>query len=155
MNKGICIETDGTEFIFCVTDKGYNDGGYFWTDAELKVKNWCVNYCTSSSFLEFEEIKEINRKLIKLLDNNLDEIETLEFIEPDLQIVLRPAHDIRESGKYSYVKPGYEIEDIRADFLLFPLIDGAFTDQYYCMPLYREEIKAFTNYLTDVISKLE
>ena len=31
------IKSDGTILRFCVTNKGYNDCGYFWTDDTLSV----------------------------------------------------------------------------------------------------------------------
>lgn len=154
MNNEFRFEECGTVFRFSVTNKGYDDVGYFWTDAIIGVENWCFNYQTSSSCLEFSEIKQINEKLRSLLNDELSEAETLEFIEPDFQIVLKPKYDIRESGKYSFVAEGQEIEDIKAEFLFFPFLNGVITGQRYVMPLYRAELVSFTEYLSAAIQKL-
>ncbi|MFT9078498.1 hypothetical protein [Ethanoligenens sp.] len=149
------LESNGTIFRFCITEKGYNDGGYFWTNAAIYVSNWCLNYRTSSEFLEFSELIELRDKLTDLINDNLNEIEHLEFIEPDIQVLLKPRHDIRNDGKYEYIKGGYEIEDIVAEFLLYPVLDDAFTDQHYVMPLYRQNIAELLKYLDNMIAKLK
>ena len=53
MNAECRIESDGMIFRFCVTDKGTNDVGYYWTDASIHVENWCFKYKTSHSCFEF------------------------------------------------------------------------------------------------------
>lgn len=155
MNAECRLERDGTVFRFFLSDKGYNDCGYYWTDANIAISNWCLHFTTSSSFLEFSEVKELNAGLKNLLNGTICKIKTLYFIEPDLQVVLRPQYDIRETGKFSYVKEGCEIEDIKAEFLLFPFLDGVLTEQHYVMPLYRTEIIKLTNYLTEKIEQLD
>jgi hypothetical protein len=80
MNAECRIKTDGTEFRFCVTSKGHDDGGYFWTNAIIEVENWCFKYKTSASCLEFSELKCICNKMSKLVKNELTVVEILEFI---------------------------------------------------------------------------
>jgi hypothetical protein len=155
MNAKCRIESDSTVFLFSVTDKGVNDCGYFWTDAVIFVENRYFNYETSSSFLEFSEIEHIDEKLRCLLNDEITAEETLEFIEPDIQIVLKPKIDKRESDKYSFVREGYEIEDVSAEFLLFPFLGGVLTEQHYVMPLYRSDLVLLTEYLSKAIKKLK
>lgn len=155
MNAECKIESDGTVFRFCVKEKGYYDGGYYWTDANLCVENWCFNYKTSLSCFEFSELKHMRDKLTTLLNDELMSVETVSFIEPDVQIVLKPKYDRRDGGEYSYIKEGYEIEDINAEFLLFPFLEGAITEQHYVMPLYREDIEILVSYLNVMIEKLD
>ena len=47
-----------------------------------------------------------------------------------------------------------EIEDIKAEFLFFPFLNGVITGQRYVMPLYRAELVSFTEYLSAAIQKL-
>jgi hypothetical protein len=98
----------------------------------------------------------MNEKLRSLLNDELSKIETIEFIEPDIQILLKPKYDIRESGKYSYVAEGHEIEDVKAEFMFFLLLGGGIlTEQHYIMPLYRDELVGLTEYLSVSIKKLK
>ncbi len=155
MNAECRIESDGTIFRFRVTDKGYDDGGYYWTDASICVENWCFNYQTSSSCFEFSELERMRDKLTLLLKDNIEVIEIVEFIEPDVQIVLKPKYNLRDTGKYAYIKKGCEIRDITAEFLLFPFLNGAMTEQHYVMPMYREDIEKLVDYLNIILNKLD
>ena len=110
------IESDGTIFRFSVTNKGYNDEGYYWTNTNISVENWCFNYWTSASCFEFSELKHMRDKLTSLLNDEVVSIETITFLEPDVEIVLKPKCDLLNSGNYTYIKTGYEIEDISAEF---------------------------------------
>ena len=149
------FDSDGTKFSFCVTSRGENDCGYFWTDAVLRVSNSFFHYRTSPSCFELGDLENIENKLSDLLNGKITKIETMEFLEPDLKIVLKPEHDIRNDGKYDYIKPGNEIEDIKAEFMLFPFINNVMTEQYYLMPLYREDIEGLVNYLAKALPQLE
>ena len=148
------LVSDGTVFRFCITDKGYDDGGYFWTDASIVVENWCFNYKTSGTCLEFSEVIHIRDKLSQLTKDDIATVETVEFIEPDIQMILKPKHDLNDDGKYTYIKEGHEFEDISAQFMFFPFLDGALTEQYYMLPLYRDDIEKLVEYLTYMIDKL-
>lgn len=141
MSEECIIESDGTIFRFSVTKKGYNDEGYYWTNTNISVENWCFNYRASGSCFEFSELKHMRDKLTSLLNDEVVSIETITFLEPDVEIVLKPQCDLLNSGKYTYIKTGYEIEDISAEFLFFPFIEGVITNQHYVMPLFREDIK--------------
>lgn len=155
MNSECRIESDGTIYRFHIASKGYNDGGYYWTDASISVENWCFNYRTSGTCFEFSELKHIRAKLTCLLNNEITSIETLTFLEPDVQIILKPKNDLRDSGEYDFIKEGYEIEDITVEFLLFPFLEGVMTEQHYVMPLYRDEINELVLYLDKMISNLD
>ena len=154
MNAECRLESDGTIFRFYITDKGYDDGGYFWTDACIVVENWCFNYKTSGSCFEFSEVIHIRDKLAHLEKDEIAAVEKLDFIEPDVKIVLKPKHDLRKDGKHEYIKESYEIEDISAEFMFFPFLGGALTEQYYMLPLYRDDIEKLVEYLTYIIGKL-
>ena len=155
MSEECIIESDGTIFRFSVTNKGYNDEGYYWTNTNISVENWCFNYRTSGSCFEFSELKHMRDKLTSLLNDEVVSIKTITFLEPDVEIVLKPKCDLLNSGKYIYIKTGYEIEDISAEFLFFPFIEGVITNQHYVMQLFREDINKLVLYLNAIISKLD
>ena len=155
MEEEYRIETNFTEFRFSITDKGYDDCGYFWTDAVIAVSNQWFYYKTSQKFLHFSEIIIIRDNLLKLLNDSIASDKKLEFIEPYIQIILKPKYDFRNDKRHIYIKEGYEIRDIIAEFLIYPTFDEVFTDQYYVLPLYREEIEGLVKYLSYMIEKLE
>jgi hypothetical protein len=155
MDAEFRLDSDGTVFQFCVTEKGFDDYGYFWTDASLEVSNQCLNYCASSHFMEFSELIALKDGLYDLLNNNISTSKTLEFIEPDIKVILNPQRDLRNDERYIFIKDGYEIEDISAEFHLFPFLNGVLTEQHYVMPLYRDEIESFVEYLTKAIDTLK
>ena len=154
MNAECRLDLGSTIFRFCITSKGTDDGGYFWTDASIAVENRCFNYITSSSCFEFSELIHIRDELTRLINGEIAAIERIEFIEPDVQIVLKPMHDLRDDGKYEYIKEGYEIENISAEFLFFPFLNGVMTDQHYVLPLYKGDIEELLRYLSAMIEKL-
>ncbi len=155
MSEECRIELEGTIFRFNVTNKGRNDEGYYWTDTSISVENCCFNYRTNGSCFEFSELKHMRDKLTSLLNDEVISIETITFLEPDVKIVLKPKYDLLNSGMYAYIKKGYEIEDISAEFLFFPFLEGLITNQHYVMPIFREDINNLVLYLNAIISKLD
>jgi hypothetical protein len=75
----------------------------------------------------------------------------LEFIEPDLKILLIPKEDLRENPKYAYIREGFEIEDISAEFSFYLSLGYGYTDQRYTLPLYRESIEELVVFLKEKI----
>lgn len=155
MNFECRITSDGTIFHFYITNKGFDDEGYYWTDASISVENWCFNYQTSGSCFEFSELKDIRDRLTSLLNDEIMSIETVTFLEPDIQIILNPKYNLCNNSRCIYTNDEYQFEDISAEFLFFPFLNGAITNQYYVMPLYRDDIKKLVLYLNAMISKLD
>ncbi|WP_303678427.1 hypothetical protein [Dehalococcoides mccartyi] len=139
MQNELRVDLGGTIFHFFFSDKGYDDGGYSWTDACISVENRYFKYNTGSSFLTFAEIKDICESLSALLEDRIPEKCNLEFIEPDLQLLLIPKEDLRDNPKYTYIREGFEIEDISAEFSFYMSLGDGYTDERYTLPLYRDE----------------
>ena len=152
MNNELRLVLDGTIFKFWFSRKGEDDGGYSWTDANIEIENRYFNYQTGAEFLTFSELDDINRNLVALLDGEIIEKTILEFIEPDMKIALHPKRDLRDDPKYVYVKEGFEIEDIAADFIFYFSLGEGYTDQCYTLPLYRSDIKLLTEFLVEKIT---
>ncbi len=131
----IKLNVEGTDFVFSITKKGYDDCGYYWTDASISVSNRCFNYKIYPDFLEWSELINLNEKMQSLLMGKLHLKKKIEFIEPYLQIMINP--------KAKEMK-----------LLFFPLIDNCITEQYYSLSLDIKEVALFSDFLTDVIEKL-
>lgn len=149
------INIEGTEFCFSISKKGFDDGGDFWTDAAIEVENRCFKYKTTGECFEFSELKCIRDKLSKLVEGRLYAVETLDFIEPDIQIILKPKYDSINDKKDAFTEEDCRNEYISAEFLFFPFLDGMLTEQYYVLPFDENEIKIFLKYLTEMIEKLD
>lgn len=125
-----------TEFKFFVSRKGYDDGGYFWTNAEISLNNAYINHSTGSNFLAFSELQAIERAFNKILSGEEKEDILLEFIEPDLIIEFQ--------SKYK-----------TAIFKFRLRLDGYDEDHYYSFPLGEEDMKKISLFLGEEIKKLK
>ena len=99
------------------------------------------------------EVEELEEYLTKLLNNELTEVKEIACIEPDFVFVLHPQSDRREDPKYTYVQPGYEIEDIYLEWKIF-FWNGGLTDNHLIVTLDRDDIKVMRDYLSLVTKKL-
>ncbi len=70
-------------------------------------------------------------------------------IEPDFCFILYPKRDLRDDPKYTYVQPGYEIEDIYLEWRIYFWNEGL-TDNFLNFTLNRDEIIKFRDYLREV-----
>lgn len=98
------------------------------------------------------EVEELEECLTKLIDNEMSEIKEIACIEPDFVFVLHPQSDRREDPKYTYVQPGYEIEDIYLEWKIF-FWNGGLTDNHLVVMLGRDEIISVRDYLLAVTKK--
>ncbi|MBS3975894.1 MAG: hypothetical protein KGZ75_04080 [Syntrophomonadaceae bacterium] len=152
MKNELRLDLGGTVFHFFFSDKGFDDCGYFWTDACISVENRYFNYQTGSQFLTFAELQEICESLTKLLNGGITEKRHLEFIEPNLQIILNPKYDLKNDPKYAYVREGFEIVDVSAEFSFYLLLSDGYTDERYTLPLYRSDIEEVVKFLNEKIA---
>jgi DNA-directed RNA polymerase subunit M/transcription elongation factor TFIIS len=155
MNAECRIVSDSTVFRFRVTRKGKNDCGEYWTDAIIYVENECLKYKSSKSIFSVSDLEIIRDQLTALLGGEILVVKTLEFIEPDVKIVLNPQKSLCNDNNYESTEEGHTIEDISAEFMLFPFLAGVMTEQHYVMPLYREDIESLVEYLNVAIVKMD
>ena len=108
-----------------------NIKGYKKTNRDMCDSDWCkcdfsfrfadiIDYhkLDDEVFLS-DEVVDIEEKLTMLLNDELHEITEITCIEPDFIFVLHPKRDLREDPKYTYVREGYEIEDIFAEWKIY------------------------------------
>ena len=98
------------------------------------------------------EVESLEEALTKLLNNEMLEVEEIVCIEPDFNFILYPQKDRRKDPKYTYIQPGYEIQDIYFEWKIYFWNQGL-TDNYLSITLDREEIKSLRDYLTSIIKK--
>ena len=114
--------------------------------------DWLSYHKENDEVLLACEVDELEEKLSRLLENKLTEIEEMVCIEPDFIFKLYPQIDIRENPKYTYVQPGYELQDIYLEWKIF-FWHGGLTDNHLTITLGREEIKSLRGYLASIIKR--
>lgn len=137
MDNELRLDLDGTAFRFFFSDKGFDDCGYFWTDACISVENRYFNYQRGPLFLTFAELQEISKSLTELLNDGITEERRLGFIEPDLEISLNPDP---------------KFDNISAEFIFYLSPGDCYTDQRYTLPLYRSEMEKLVKFLNEKIA---
>ncbi len=144
------LDLDGVALHFRIT-------GYRKSTSENWHSQWCtvyltlqggnwLNYQISSDILLACEVEELCSRISDLLEDKIQAVEEMEFVEPDLTFVLNPKKDLREDPKYSYVAPGHEIVDIDAD-LRVHFWDGGLTANYLSLCFDRNDLQCLRTYL--------
>lgn len=146
----IKLDLDGIDFHFQIV--GYRksnldnwDDQWCKVDVTLQSYNW-IDYHISSSILLSCEVEALRDSVEKLLNDLLTEQEEFEFIEPDLTFVLNPKKDLHNSGRYSYIAPGHEIEDINA-YLQVHFWNGGLTANFISLCFDRSDLEKLLVYL--------
>lgn len=153
------LDLDGVELHFCVTRYRRSspekwDQQWCTVDLTLRSDNWLC-YQISSEILLASEVEEMRDRISDLLEDKIQAVEEIEFIEPDLTFVLSPKKDLREDPKYTYIAPGHEIADIDAD-LHIHFWNGGLTANYLSLSFDRNDLECLLTYLqciTHEISK--
>lgn len=124
-----------------------------WATIIISVHNTYFNYSTKAELMSSSEIETVLKELERLLADEINEKKEIEFFEPDLEINLYPKINLWDTGKYSYIKEGYEIQDIYME-LNINLTDkeGRYTGEKYVMIFDREEIEKIAEYIKKVIN---
>lgn len=129
---------------------------YEWCLVELSLVGRFINYRIRSAILLSSEVDILELRLNELLADQIIEITTLEFIEPELKFKFFPKRDLRKDPGIICVKPGYEIEDIAMSLgVAFWDDDGALTKNTLNLMFYREEIEYLSTYLGLVKGSLD
>ena len=93
-----------------------------------------------------EEVDDLVIVLSDLLDGKVSEPRELPMTEPDFVFMLYPQKDLRNDPKYTYVAPGYEIQDIYVEWRIY-FWNGGLTDNFLTITLDRGDIEAFRDFL--------
>ena len=118
-------------------------------DFSLVSGDWLKYNVEDDEFLLSSEVDELEENLTLLLENKFSDIFEMPCIEPDFCFILHPQKDLRKDPKYTYVAPGYEIEDIYLEWRIYFWNEGL-TDNFLNLTLKRDEIIKFRDYLRKV-----
>ena len=151
------LDLDGIETHFRITRyrKGIHekrDEQWCTVDLTLRSDNWLC-YQISSEILLACEVEEMRNRISDLLEDKIQAVEEMEFIEPDLTFVLSPKRDLCEDPKYTYVAPGHEIVDIDAD-LHIHFWNGGLTANYLSLCFERNDLECLMTYLQCVTHEI-
>lgn len=98
------------------TDKDNWDSEWCRCDFLFASGDWLNYHKENDEVLLCSEVEELADAFTELLDNKLSEVKEIICIEPDFVFELYPQMDLREDPKYTYVQPGYEIQDIYVEW---------------------------------------
>ena len=138
--------------------------GYKPTNKENWDSEWCrcdflftsgdwLNYHKENDeVLLCSEIDELVETLTELLYNKILEEREILCIEPDFIFKLYPETDLRDNPQYTYIQPGYEIQDIYLEWRIYFWYEGL-TDNYLTITFDRDKIESFRDYLVLVRSR--
>lgn len=147
------MNIDDTNFELGIFDyvRGENNDDN-WANLIVKVKNKNFNYLRNAELMTSAEVERLLNGLQKLLNDELKEKEVIGFYEPDLEFDLYPRMNLWDTGDYSYIKEGYEIQDIYVEFTI-NLTDreGTYTGQKYVMIFDRENIEKIVEYMKKIV----
>ena len=109
--------------------------------------DWLNYHKENDEVLLSAEVEGLAKALTDLLDNKLSEEIEISCIEPDFVFKLFPQKDLRDDPKYSYIRPGCEIQDIYLEWKIFFWNQGL-TENYLTVTLYRDDIISLRDYLS-------
>ena len=119
-------------------------------DYSFQAGNWLHYHGEKDEVLLSCEVEILEKALTALLRDQITEVEQLSFAEPDFRFVFHPKRDRRKEGVIC--RPGTEIADIYLEWKIYFWDDGL-TDNHLTIVLDREEIRAFRNYLSEIIRR--
>ncbi len=134
------------------TDKDNWDSEWCRCDFLFASGDWLNYHKGNDEVLLCSEVEELADAFTELLDNKLSEVKEINCIEPDFVFELYPQMDLREDPKYTYVRPGYEIQDIYVEWKIY-FWHGGLTDNYLTITLGREDVARLRDYLKLVIKR--
>lgn len=129
---------------------------YKWchVDMTLQSRKWLNYIIENVEILLTGEVDELIDKTEKLLNDELESIVQVECVEPDLKFVFHPKLDLRTNPRYSYVAPGYEIQDIYMELEVY-FWDSGITKNKLVLIFYREDLQNLLNYLLLVSNRVD
>ncbi len=122
--------------------------GDWWCDCGYSFSfGNIINYQKKhDELLTPEEVDYLSAKFTDLLDGKIVAPHEVALTEPDFVFMLYPVKDLRTDPKYTYIQPGYEIQDIYAEWRIF-FWNGGLTDNFLTLTLARNDIVAFRDFL--------
>ena len=129
-------------------DPSKHDFGDVWCDCgySFRFGNAINYYKDHDEILTPEEVDQLVIVLSELLEGKVSEPREVPMTEPDFFFMLYPQKDLRTDPKYTYVAPGYEIQDIYVEWRIY-FWNGGLTDNFLTITLFRKDIEAFRDFL--------
>ena len=121
-------------------------------DYLFSSKDWLNYHKEDDEVLLSSEVEMLAKAFTALLDNKLSEVTEIGCIEPDFVFTLYPQKDLRNDPKYTYIRPGCEIQDIYLEWKIYFWNEGL-TDNFLTVTLYGDEIMRLRDYLSLVINQ--
>ena len=161
MNERLDLSSGETEVFFGINGLGNGLGScegkwLCWCLVDLYIKNRFFFFNrTSDEMLTLGEVDCLKNALDDLLNDRISQQSNISFIEPDLEFVLSPKFDVRESENHIWVREGMEIVDIGADIVIhLSDMKNGYNGQTFSLPLDRMEISKLKLYLDEATTKL-
>lgn len=127
-----------------------------WCTVNLNLESSYLHYNSISEMLLSSEVIFLRDSLKQLLDGCLNENTNIDFAEPDLTFLLRPAKRYYSIPGVRYYKGGYRDYDIDMILIVsFWYRRAVLSSNEFRMFLDREEIYAFYCYLCLITNQLK
>jgi len=155
------LSYNATEAIFQVNGLGIGLGGdnkyLCWCQISLYIKNRFFHYNQANDdMLLYQDVVYIRDVFNALLNDEITEVYSFSFAEPDLTFNLYPKEDLDLRKDIGFFTKGPHIQDIHAQ-LVINLSDYKYgiNGQTYTFPMNRDEIKLMKKYLDRAITLLD
>lgn len=146
--KGIKVKLQITGHV--PTRKDNWDNKWCKCDFSFSSGDWLNYHIENAEVFLADEVDRLAESLTDLLDNQLSEEQEFICIEPDFIFRLYPQTDLRNDPKYTYIRPGYEIQDIYLEWKVYFWHQGL-TDNYLTVTFNREQIMCLRDYFISVM----
>lgn len=123
-------------------------------DFSFSSDNWLNYYREDYEVLLACEVENLTQSIDKLLCDELSEQTEISCIEPDFKFILYPKKDLRKDPKYTYIRKGFEFEDVHMEWRVSFWDDGL-TDNYLSASLNRETMNILLVYLKYVTGEFK
>ncbi len=141
--------------------KGYTPSkGFEWdhwcrTDYSYVADPWLNRTYTDTEIFMPHEIETLVHGLKMFLSGEVNEVASMNFIEPDFSFIFYPPKTPCASDVYSLF-PSFPSDDIELDWRIrFWHMENGLTDNYLSMRMYRPAIEALLLYLRFIIGEVD
>lgn len=125
--------------------KGFENS---WCDCgySFKLGDVLQYHKNHDEILMSEEVDLLVDSFTDLLNGKIETPTELSMTEPDFVFWLYPIKDLRTDPKYTYIAPGYEMQDVYAEWRIYFWNNGI-TDNFLSITLDRDNIVSFRDFL--------
>lgn len=146
------LDVHGIRLEFSVNEYRRKESAYEdWCDVDFHIQSgqW-LDYHITGELLLRADVDGILSGIDRLVTSGVDAPYEWPCTEPDFHFMFHPPKDLTKDPKYTYVAPGYEIEDIKLEWSVY-FWDRGLTDNRLTLTLFRRQITALREYLRSVV----